>query len=90
MGRLLSAWLHVVSVVVPAAERERWREEWHADVDDIRASGADVAEVLSLALGIAGAAFAFRFEGMTMDGWRKWCTRCGASSGDPASRSSPC
>ena len=27
--------------------------------------------MFSLTLGIAGAAFAFRFEGMTMDGWTK-------------------
>jgi putative ABC transport system permease protein len=71
MGRLLSLWLYAVSAAVPPAERRRWREEWHADVDDVRASGAGVAEMFSLALGIARAAFAFRFEGMTMDGWTK-------------------
>ena len=71
MGRLLNLWLHLVSVLVPGGERRRWQEEWLADVDDVRASGASASEVFSLALGIAGAAFAFRFEGMTMDGWTK-------------------
>ncbi len=58
-------------MLVPAAERARWREEWHADIDDVRASGAAAGETFSLAMGIAGAAFTFRFEGMTMDGWTK-------------------
>lgn len=68
---LLGAWLRLVSVFVPAGERERWREEWAADIDDVRAAGADAGQTLGLALGIAGAAFTFRFEGMTMDGWPK-------------------
>ena len=58
-------------MLVPAAERRRWREEWHADLDDMRASGAGVGAVLSSALGVARAAVTFRFEGMTMDGWLK-------------------
>jgi putative ABC transport system permease protein len=68
---LLGLWLHLVSVLVPAAERSRWREEWLADIDDVRAAGAGAAETFGLAVGIAGAAFTFRFEGMTMDGWTK-------------------
>ena len=71
MRTLLTVWLHVVGVLVPAAERVRWRNEWHADIDDVQASGASAGELLSLALGIAGAAATFRFEGMTMDGWTK-------------------
>jgi len=71
MTRLLGLWVYAVSVLVPYAERRRWREEWHADLDDVRAAGAGAGEILTLALGIAGAAFAFRFEGMTMDGWTK-------------------
>jgi predicted permease len=69
--RLLSLWLHVISVLVPASERVRWRDEWHADIDDVRASGASGGELLALALGIGRAAMTFRFEGMTMDGWPK-------------------
>jgi putative ABC transport system permease protein len=71
MLRLLGLWLHAVSVLVPAAERARWRDEWLSDIDDVAASGATAGELLSLALGIAGAAATFRFEGMTMDGWTK-------------------
>ena len=40
MLRLLSLWLYLVSVLVPSAERVRWRDEWHADIDDSEASGA--------------------------------------------------
>ena len=54
-SRLLGVWLYCVSVLVPAAERARWREEWHADIDDARASGAGVAETVALAIGIAAA-----------------------------------
>jgi putative ABC transport system permease protein len=71
VSTLLGSWVAVVSMLVPAAERRRWREEWHADLDDMRASGAGVGAVLSSALGVAGAAVTFRFEGMTMDGWMK-------------------
>ena len=71
MLRLLGLWLHAVSVLVPAAERARWRDEWLSDIDDVAASGATAGELFSLALGIAGAAATFRFEGMTMDGWTK-------------------
>ena len=71
MLRLLSIWLYVVGVLVPSAERVRWRDEWHADIEDVSASGASTGELLVLALGIAGAAASFRFEGMTMDGWMK-------------------
>jgi len=69
--RLASLWLYAVSVLVPAAERRRWRDEWHADIADVDAAGATVGELFALALGIAGAAATFRFEGMTMDGWMK-------------------
>jgi len=68
---VISLWLRVVSVLVPAAERVRWRREWHADVEDVEASGAGLGELVGLALGIAGAAASFRFEGATMDGWTK-------------------
>jgi len=68
---VVSAWLYAVSLMVPAAERTRWRNEWHADIDDVDAAGAAVGELLGLALGIAGAAATFRLEGMTMDGWMK-------------------
>jgi len=71
LSKVLGAWVAAVSVLVPAAERHRWREEWHADLDDMLASGAGLGAVLSTALGVAGAAMAFRFEGMTMDGWMK-------------------
>ncbi len=71
MRFLCTAWLHVVSVLVPAGERARWREEWLADIDDVAETGAGVGELTRLALGIAGAAMTFRFEGMTMDGWTK-------------------
>jgi len=71
MSRLLSLWLHVASLIVPAAERVRWREEWLADIDDVRAAGAGSSELFTLALGITGAALTFRLEGMTMDGWTK-------------------
>lgn len=71
MSRLLSVWLHIASLIVPAAERVRWREEWLADIDDVRAAGAGSGELFTLALGITGAALTFRFEGMTMDGWTK-------------------
>jgi putative ABC transport system permease protein len=71
LSGLLGAWVALVSVLVPSAERRRWREEWHADLDDMLASGAGVGAVLTSALGVAGAAMAFRFEGMTMDGWMK-------------------
>jgi putative ABC transport system permease protein len=69
--RVLSVWLHAVGLLVPSAERARWRDEWHADIDDVQAAGASVGELFSLAFGIAGAAATFRFEGMTMDGWTK-------------------
>ncbi|MEQ8330822.1 MAG: ABC transporter permease [Longimicrobiales bacterium] len=72
--RLLSGWLHLVSLLVPWAERARWRDEWHADIDDVRAAGAGTGELLGVALGIARAAVTFRFEGMTMDGWMKEVT----------------
>jgi predicted permease len=68
---VISVWLRVVSLMVPAAERVRWRNEWHADVEDVEASGAGLGELFGLALGIAGAAASFRFEGATMDGWTK-------------------
>ena len=71
MSRLLGLWLHVASLIVPAAERIRWREEWLADIDDVRAAGAGSGALFTLALGITGAALTFRFEGMTMDGWTK-------------------
>jgi len=71
MARVVSAWLYLVSLLVPAAERVRWRNEWHADIDDVHASGASVGELTGLALGLAGAAATFRFEGATMDGWMK-------------------
>jgi len=71
MSRLLGLWLRATSLVVPAAERDRWREEWLADIDDARASGVDGGRLLSLAAGMTGAALTFRFEGMTMDGWTK-------------------
>ena len=71
MSRLVSAWLYAVSLLVPGSERARWRNEWHADIDDVEALGASVGELCGLALGIAGAAATFRFEGMTMDGWMK-------------------
>jgi hypothetical protein len=68
MRRLASIWLYLVSVLVPAEERVRWRLEWHADLDDVEDSGASLGELILLALGIAGAAATFRFEGATMDG----------------------
>lgn len=71
MLRLLSLWLHLVSVLVPASERARWRDEWHADIGDVEAAGAGTRELLGLALGVGRAAATFRFEGMTMDGWMK-------------------
>ncbi|MDH3272881.1 MAG: ABC transporter permease, partial [Gemmatimonadota bacterium] len=71
MTGLVRLWLQLVGVFVPPAERERWRDEWHADIDDVRASGASAGELTKLVLGIAGAALTFRFEGMTMDGWTK-------------------
>ena len=71
MTGLLGLWLRAISLVVPAGERERWREEWLADIDDARASGADASGLVSLAAGMTGAALTFRFEGMTMDGWMK-------------------
>jgi len=74
MRRMLSLWLHLVSVVVPASERARWRDEWHADIDDVAATGAGAADLFLLALGMAGAAVSFRLEGMTMDGWFKEVT----------------
>ena len=69
--RLISVWLHAVSLLVPGEERARWRDEWQADVDDIEASGASAGGLFNLALGIGGAALTFRFEGATMDGWTK-------------------
>ena len=69
--RLLGVWLTLVSIAVPAGERRRWRDEWDADIDDVAATGAGAGELSLLALGIAGAAITFRFEGMTMDGWFK-------------------
>ena len=69
--RLLEIWLTGVSLLVPAGERARWKEEWLSDLDDVRASGAHALSLTSLALGMAGAALTFRFEGMTMDGWMK-------------------
>ncbi|NNL29907.1 MAG: ABC transporter permease [Gemmatimonadetes bacterium] len=71
MTGLLGLWLRAVSLVVPAGERERWREEWLADIDGAGASGADAGRLVSLAGGMTGAALTFRFEGMTMDGWMK-------------------
>jgi putative ABC transport system permease protein len=71
MSGLLGAWVAVVSLLVPAGERHRWREEWRADFEDARRSGVAGWSLLSWVLGVAGAAFAFRFEGMTMDGWTK-------------------
>ena len=71
MRRVISVWLHAVSLMVPAGERDRWRNEWHADLDDVEASGASIGELIGMALGIAGAAATFRFEGATMDGWTK-------------------
>ncbi len=71
MRRVISIWLFAVSLLVPAMERRRWRDEWHADLDDVEASGASIGQLLRLALGIAGAAVMFRFEGATMDGWMK-------------------
>jgi len=71
MLRVISVWLHAVSLMVPAGERDRWRNEWHADLDDVEASGASIGELIGLALGIARAAATFRFEGATMDGWMK-------------------
>ncbi len=68
---LFRAWLHLVSAVVPAGERSRWRDEWHADIEDVHASGASFGELLALMIGLAGAALHFRFGGMTMDGWMK-------------------
>ena len=68
---LISVWLHAVSLLVPSEERIRWRDEWHADLDDVEALGASIGELLTLALGIAGAAATFRFEGATMDGWMR-------------------
>lgn len=68
---LLGLWLHVVSWLVPAGERARWRDEWLADVSDIEASGASAGDLMGLALGMGRAAMTFRFEGMTMDGWMK-------------------
>jgi putative ABC transport system permease protein len=72
--RVIGLWLRMVSVVVPAGERERWSAEWSADLDAVSASGAGVLELVGLALGIAGAALKFRFEGATMDGWMKEVT----------------
>jgi len=69
--RLIELWLRVVSVFVPAGERLRWRDEWLADIDDVRAGGAGAGALVLLALGIARAALTFRFGGMTMDGWMK-------------------
>ena len=69
--RVISLWPHAVSLLVPAAERARWRDEWHADLEAVEASGASAGELITLALGIAGAAASFRFEGATMDGWMK-------------------
>lgn len=68
---LLGLWLHLVSWLVPAGERARWRDEWLADVSDIEASGASAGDLMGLALGMGRAAMTFRFEGMTMDGWMK-------------------
>lgn len=69
--RLISLWLHVVSVFVPPDERERWRDEWHADMDAVDGQGAGTGALVSLALGMAWAAMTFRFEGVSMDGWTK-------------------
>lgn len=71
MLTLLAAWLRAVSVLVPAGERARWRDEWLADVTDVEASGAGVGELMGMALGMGRAAMTFRFEGWTMDGWVK-------------------
>jgi hypothetical protein len=71
MHRVIGVWLHVVSLMIPTGERTRWRNEWHADLDDVEASGASVGELITVALGVAGAAATFRFEGATMDGWTR-------------------
>ena len=71
MHRVIGVWLHVVSLMIPTGERTRWRNEWHADLDDVEASGASVGELITVALGMAGAAATFRFEGATMDGWTR-------------------
>ena len=68
---LIQAWLHVVSWLVPSDERQRWRREWAADIEAVQESGAGVGDLAQLALGIAGAAVTFRFEGVVMDGWMK-------------------
>ena len=71
---VISVWLYAVSVLVPSAERVRWRDEWHADIEDVDASGATLGGLLGLALGIGWAAATFRLEGATMDGWTREVT----------------
>lgn len=68
---LISLWLRVTSLFVPYEERERWRDEWHADVDAVDAQGAGVGRLISLTLGMTWAALTFRLEGVGMDGWTK-------------------
>jgi predicted permease len=58
--RFIRAALRLVSLIVPAAVRPRWREEWHAEMNHARARGRSLRDRLGMAAGSVPDAVATR------------------------------
>lgn len=58
-------------LLLPRDERERWTEEWQADLHDLRRRGMGGAAGLRWVWGVWKTAGFIGFEGAMMDGWGK-------------------
>ena len=58
--RLIGTALRVISLVVPAVARPRWREEWLAELNHARANGRGLRDRLAMAVGSIPDALATR------------------------------
>ena len=67
LRRLLGVALHWV----PLDERDRWREEWHADLRALRNGGMTIGEGLHWVWGVWTTAGSMGLEEALMDGWTR-------------------
>ncbi|HSM06035.1 MAG TPA: ABC transporter permease, partial [Longimicrobiales bacterium] len=71
VGGAVRTWVWLAGLLVPGAERARWREEWRGDFEAARRAGASGVALIGWALGVTRAAWTFGFEEMSMGGWAR-------------------
>ncbi len=71
VDHLLQLLLAVGRIMVPPDERERWTEEWQADLHDLRRRGMGLGGGLLWVWGVWTTAGSIGFEGAMMDGWAR-------------------